>query len=376
MSMSKWSRQICSTIVLVLFAFCATSQVRVDKEYDKLFALNPGDKVDVTNKYGEVIIQTWYKDSVRIKVNVEARGKNEYAVNKAMRRVDIDLRKIGNLVSAETDITKKGGMLSELVGEVSDVSNSLFSNQKFTVDYEIWLPADVALSIDNRYGNVYLAQLEGPVDLTLAHGDIRGNRIDHKIDLKHSFGKVTFDYIKEGEIDLRGSEFKLDEADKLFFESSSSEISVKKSNTLKFNSRNDKFYLDQVKNIRGDGSFTDLNLSKLAITARLDFSYGDIYLNGIANDFDEVTISGKSTDINLVLDQSSYIQTKITGPEESMFLPNSMLTLQREELEDEQVVLSGTVGNTNTNISSLNVKANNGKIIVAISEVPIFTSRD
>ncbi|MDW3197243.1 MAG: hypothetical protein R8G66_33000 [Cytophagales bacterium] len=374
--MSKWSRQIYSTIILVLVAFCATCQVRVDKEYDQLFALNPGDKVEVTNKYGEVIIQTWYKDSVRIKVNVEARGKNEYAVNKAMRRVDIDLRKIGNLVAAETEIEKKGGMLSELVGEVSDVSNSLFSNQKFTVDYEIWMPADVALSIDNRYGNVYLAQMEGVVDLTLAHGDIRGNRINNQIDLKHSFGKVTFDYIKEGEISLRGSEFKLDEADELFFESSSSEISVKKGNTLKFNSRNDKFYLDKVKNIHGDGSFTDLNLATLAITARLDFSYGDIYLNGIANDFDEVTITGKSTDINLVIDQSSYIQAKISGPEESMFLPNSMLTLQREELEDEQVTLSGTVGNTNTDISTMNVKANNGKIIVAISEVPIFTSRD
>ncbi len=374
--MSKWSRQICSTVVLVLVAFYATSQVRVDKEYDELFALNPGDKVEVTNKYGEVIIQTWYKDSVRINVHVEARGKNGSAVNKAMRRVDIDLRKIGNLVTAQTDIEKKGGMLSELVGEVSDVSNSLFSNQKFTVDYEIWLPADVPVSIDNRYGNVYLAQLEGPVDLTLAHGDIRGTRIDHKIDLRHSFGKVTFDYIKEGEINLRGSEFKLDEAHQLFFESSSSEISVKQVNALKFDSRNDKFHLGQVKNVHGDGSFTDLNLTTLAITARLDFSYGDIYLNGIARDFEEVIISGKSTDINLVLDQASYIQTKISGPEESMFLPNSMLTLQREELADEQVSLSGTVGNTNTEISTLNVKANNGKIIVAISEVPIFTSRD
>ena len=374
--MNKWSRQIFSTTLWVLVAFSAASQVRVDKEYDKLFAVNPGDKVDVTNKYGEVIVQTWYKDSVRVKVNVEARGKHEYAVNKAMRRVDIELRKIGNLIVAETEIEKKGGMLSELMGEVSNVSNSLFSNQKFTVDYEIWLPADVAISIENRYGNVYLAQLEGPVDLTLAHGDIRGNRIDHKIDLKHSFGKVTFDYIKEGEISLRGSEFKVDEADELFFESSSSEISIQKSNTLKFNSRNDKFYLDQVKNIHGDGSFTDLNLANLAITARLDFSYGDIYLNGIAHDFDEVTISGKSTDINLVLDQASYIQAKITGPEKSMFLPNSMLTLRREALEDDRVSLTGTVGNTNTNISSMNVKANHGKIIVAISEVPIFTSRD
>lgn len=374
--MRKRNQQIFSTLALVVMSICAMGQVRMDKEYDRVFPWSPGDKVDVVNKYGEVIIQTWYKDSVRIKVTIEAKGKNSYTVNKTMRRIDVDLRKIGNLIAAQTEVEKKGGMLSELVGEVSDVSNSLFSNQKFTVDYEIWMPAEVAITIDNRYGNVYLAQLEGPVDLTLAHGDIRGNRIDNQIDLKHSFGKVTFDYIKSGDINLRGSEFKLDEADELSFESSSSEISVKRSNAIKFNSRNDKFYLEQVENLYGDGSFTDLNLASLVNTARLDFSYGDIYLNGIAQDFEEVTITGKSTDINLVLDQSSYIRTKITGPEESMFLPNSMLTLQREELEEGQVSLIGTVGNTNTEISSLQIQANNGKIIVAISEVPIFTSRD
>lgn len=372
----KWSIKISSTLILFASVLFAYGQVKVDKEYDQVFLLEPGDKVDVVNKYGEVIVQTWYKDSVRIKVNVEAKGKNDYAVSKAMRRINIELRKIGNLINAQTEVQKKGGILSELVNEVSDYSNSLLSNQKFTVDYEIWIPADAPISIDNRYGNVYLATLEGDVSLSLAHGDIRGNRIEDRIDLSHSFGKTTFEYIKEGDLSLRGSEFKLDEAEELFFESSSSEISVKKSKTIKFASRNDKFYLDEVQTISGDGSFTDLNLERLGDIARVDFSYGDIYLNGIAKTFNEVTITGKSTDINLVLDQSSYIQAKIVGPEENMFLPNNMLTLKREELEDDQVSLSGTVGNTNNDISTLNVTANSGKLIVAISEVPIFTSRD
>lgn len=374
--MMKWSKLIYSALLCVAFGWAAHAQVKVDKEYDQGFALEPGDKVDLVNKYGEVIVHTWYRDSVRIKVNVEAKGKNDYAVSKAMRRIDIDLRKIGNLIAAQTEVEKKGGFLSELVNEVGDYSNSLLGNQKFTVDYEIWVPADVPLSIENRYGNVYMATMESEVSLTLAHGDLRGNRIENKIDLNHSFGKATFEYIKEGDINLRGSEFKLDEAGELFFESSSSEISVKTSDNLKFNSRNDKYYVDEVQTLYGDGSFTDLNLERLGDIGRIDFSYGDIFLNGIAKAFEEVTITGKSTDINLVLDQSSYIQARIKGPEENMFLPNSMLTLKREEMDDDQVALSGTVGNTNDQISTLNVTANNGKLIVAISEVPIFTSRD
>ena len=90
-----------------------------------------------------------------------------------------------------------------------------------------------------------------------------------------------------------------------------------------------------------------------------------------------VSIVGKSTDINLVLDQASYFKSRIEGPEERMVLPNSMLTLQRQELDDgKSISLNGFVGNTNSKVGDLSVIAKGGKLIVAIQETPIFSKQD
>ena len=52
--MSKWSRLICSTVILVWSGFGASGQVRVDKEYDQLFALNPDLQVVMVSAYGDM----------------------------------------------------------------------------------------------------------------------------------------------------------------------------------------------------------------------------------------------------------------------------------------------------------------------------------
>ena len=373
------SKHIYSLLVgLLLVGVLHGQVVTLEKAYDRSFAYEDGVKVLITNKYGEIIVNTWYKDSVRVKVQLEASGKNQDAVNKVMRRIDIDLRKIGDRVTAETAVQDRGGgILGDFARDVSDYSKSLFSsNNKFTANYEVWLPSSAEIEIDNRYGDIYLSTLEGPVKIDLAHGDLRADRIESEINLTHSFGKARFDYVNRGRISLRGVEMSVDEATQLGFESSSSEIELDWCQDLQFDSRNDNFNIGKANNVIGKGSFTNITVSQLEERGRLDFRYGDILLNYVDQEFKELTVSGKSTDISLVLDQASYLKTRVTGKEDAMILPNSMLTLQRELQENDMVSLEGMVGNTNEVISEVTVLSDGGELIVAIQDTPIFTSKD
>ena len=81
------------------------------------------------------------------------------------------MRKIGQLIIVDTEIEKRSGTLSELFKDVEDYSKALFGSQKLTVNIEIWLPENIDLSINNKYGDIYLVRLSGEVDITLAHGD-------------------------------------------------------------------------------------------------------------------------------------------------------------------------------------------------------------
>ncbi|WP_425390011.1 hypothetical protein [Ekhidna sp.] len=357
----------------ILFALPLLGQVRQERDFKRSFPVSENGKVEVVTKYGEVIVRTWDRDSVRFEVVVRAEGKNSSAVAKSMSRVDVRFRKVGSVISAVTEISSGSGFFGSVLSEVEGVMGS----NKLKVDYEVWIPKDVMLSIENKYGDLYMANLDGRVDLDISHGDIKANDLSKTLTLKHSFGKSAFGSLNDGIFTLRGSEIRIDKASNLNIESGSSEIRVDKIGRIQLNSRNDKIHLLDAQEIMCEGSFTDLTSDLLRGSARLDFSYGDIYLSRIVKDFNSIDITGKSTDINLILNQASYIKTYIKGPEDRMILPNSMLTMQKQHFNDEaKISLSGFVGNTNSRHSQLLIEADGGELIVAIKETPIFVDRD
>lgn len=358
-------------IVFVLFG-TLSGQVRQERDYNQVFVAKANDRVEIVNKYGEVIVRTWESDSVRFDVIVRAEGKNSDVVNKSMERVDVRFRKVGSIISAVTSVSKGRGFFNSVMSEVEGV----MGNNKLKIDYQIWMPKGVLLSVENKFGDVYLSDMGNKVDLNVSHGDIKAGDLSESLHLRHGFGKASFGKIGEAVVSLRGSEIDFEEAKTLNFESGSSEIRVDKVGRAQFNSRNDKIRLLDVGEVLCEGSFTTITIDRLRNSSRLDFSYGDIYLGRIDKDFSNVDITGKSTDINLILNQASFIKAFIKGPEDRMILPNSMLLMKKELFEDGIISLSGDVGNTNIDHSQLIINAEGGELIVSIKETSLFTEKD
>ncbi|MFY0687694.1 MAG: hypothetical protein JXQ90_11045 [Cyclobacteriaceae bacterium] len=371
-------KQIATFSLLFLSLLAFGQEVKIEKTFDESFYINRTDKVNVTNKYGEIVINTWFADSVKIVVRATAEGKNQDMAAREMERVEIEMRKVGSHVYAETKFVQpasRKGFFGEIISQVEEVSKSVVGTDRIAVDYEIWIPVDQSISIENKFGDIYLPTMEGVVNLTSSHGNIRGDRVEGELILRHSFGKSSFDFVRDGDITLRGADSKIGNAETLMFESSSSEIRVGKVDQVQFNSRNDKYDFEEVNDMIGEGVFTDLKVEMLLTEARLDFNYGEIFLTRVEKFFNRLEINGKSCDINLILDQASYISTRISGEMDKMILPNSMLGMKKEELDEERISLSGHVGNTNTEASELNVNAESGNLIISIKETDIFTHR-
>lgn len=371
--MNKMKAYLLSSLILV--ALVSNGQVRMEKDYSNTFEVLPGNRIEISNKYGEVIVQSWEENSVRITALVIAEGRNEEAVNKNMNRTEVSMRKVGQLISVETKIERSGG-LGTLLGDVEDYSKQLFGNQSLQVDLEVWLPMDIDLSIENKYGDIFLSSLNGEIDVTLAHGDIRGNRIEGHLDMEHSFGKANFDFVNRGRFTLRGSELVIDEGNSYSFQSSSSEIELYDTHYARLDSRNDKIKIVSINELHGFGRFTDLEAEGINRIVDLDFEFGEILMSNIEQRFTNIDLSSVSTDINLVLNQASYINATIEGDEQKMIVPNSMLSLSRDYNEEEKTVrLTGNLGPTQDFVSELTLIADGGDVIISIRDTPIFTER-
>lgn len=372
-------RYIFSLLLLCICFMALAQSTRMEKRYDKRFYVVKEGRLDIYNKYGEVIIRVWDGDSVRVLVNIESVGKTTDVVQKNMERIDITFRSVGNLITVATNVNKgkSSGFFKELITEVDDYSKSIFGSNGLMVNYEVWIPENFNLNIENKFGDIYMSDLSGRISIDLAHGDLKANRIDGSVSIKQSFGKNNIDYISEGVISYRGVESKIRDAKNLNIESSSSEIEIDKVKTIQLNSRNDKIHLSEVDEIIGDGTFSDLTADIVRKNANLNFNYGDIYFTRIQDAFKSISLIGKSTDINLILDQASYMLANISADEKKMIVPNSMLMLKKEtEQEPDRVTLSGFVGNTQSQYSQLNIKSEGGELIIAIKELPLFSEKD
>jgi len=370
-------RGIVHVIMIFMVITIHAQSVKMEKKYQEIFEAKSTDKLEISNKYGEIIINTWVSDSVKIDAVVLAEGKSQEIVNREISRVEVTIRKVGGLIAGVTKVDQGKGrsVFGDLVTQVEDISKSVLGSNRLAINYEVWIPEYLTIDLDNKFGDIYLDNLKGKVAINLNQGDLRANRIESDLILKHSLGKHTIAFVRNADLNLRGVSSKINELERLVIQSGSSEVWIEKVSHLQLDSRNDKYQVLFANSIVGTGNFTDLNLEVLTKAADLDFIYGKIYLAQPNRNFDQIKIVAKSTDVRMILDQYSYIKTKISGIEEKMVLPNSMIVMSKEKTPEGVTLLSGFVGNTNTTFSQLELEMINAQLVVSIQQTDTFTNK-
>lgn len=373
-------KKITSIIIIYLAttcAFMAYGQYNGEKNFEQSYEVSPGGELELKNKYGHIIVRSWEQDSVYIKVKATADGKTPDVITKSLNKVSVTFRKVGSVVLVETNFEQSTGFFGGLLTDVEDYSKNLFGGTKVSVDYEVWMPRKMDLHIENKYGNVFLSALTGFVTVDLSHGDLKANGLEKEFKLTHSFGRSRIDKLHKGTFMLKGAEVKIDKARLVNFESSSSEITLGIVEYAQFHSRNDKISVQQADDIIAEGVFTDLSIDMVLSSAQLDFNYGDVYITRVQKGFKSIDIIGKSTDINLIMDQASYILANITANKDRLIVPSSMLVLKKENTATtSEITLSGFVGPTQNTKGELNVLADGGELIISIMELPLYTKKN
>lgn len=373
---------LCLSFVIGFSAYAVASDkgdTKLTKNITRSFAVESGDDVEVINKYGKIIINTWDKDSAKFSVDIVATGKTDDIVEKLMDKVKIDFSYAVGFLTVETDMDKKKGALSSVLNSIEDYSKSFTSRNKVTIDYTIYVPDGVNLTLDNKFGNVFINDFSGKLDLTLSHGDLRTRSLEGKSEVSLSFGNGTIKNLKDGTVKLKGSELAVNNAQRLSVQSSSSEMTLGDIKSLKLNSRNDKIRIQEVTSVSGSGDFSDVNVDALISELDLNLDYGEIFVDRVDANFKAIAINSKSADISLILSPQSYFSANIAAQEDRVIIPNNMLSLRKNQNSDGELDLNleGMVGNTrDDNVGKVNIIANNADLIISIKETPIFTDRD
>ncbi|GAB2702331.1 hypothetical protein GCM10027037_29820 [Mucilaginibacter koreensis] len=224
------------------------------KNYSKSYSADDNDRLSLSNLYGRITVNTWAKNEVKVDVQVKAQANDEAIAQNGIDMVNIDDSKDGNAISFKTNITQ----------------NSKWNHgnhHSIDINYTVYMPAKLQLSISNNYGSVILPDLSGEVKLAVAYTNVTAQRISNPASvISGSYGNVKV-------VNFGGSKISFAYGD---------------------------VNLGDVSNLRGSISYGNVSLGKLRGDVALSLAYlGGIKIGEIDDDLKSLKINSAYSSVVL-----------------------------------------------------------------------------
>jgi len=251
------------------------------KNYSKTYPADANDILSIENKYGNVTVNTWNRNEVKVDVQIKVSAGSDDATQKLLDNVNISDAKNGSLISFRT-----------IIGEVKSSWYSVFqggSSRKMEINYTVYMPAKNELVIDNRYGGVYLPELDGKVTINSSYGSLKARSLSNESTLRVKYGNANIDNLNNCTIQLSYGDLTVGSVNALTADVSYSPVKIGKLHTsatinLRYGGGLQIGDLDRtVKSLDISSSYSNIDIglsgdenADFAIVTRYgDFNYGE-----------------------------------------------------------------------------------------------------
>lgn len=330
-----------NSIILIFITSTLSFASNSNMDYDKTkrmehsYPLSSASLIEIENKYGDVEVEVWDKDSIRFEIEIIVHSDKEEELDGMLNMIKVDIKANSAFILATTNWSEEVGLFKK---GFLKIDQEVSKNARYKVNYKITLPITSDLSINNKFGDVYLSSYHGNLDIELAYGDLRAHELSNVRDLNVKFGKVRIKKMPQGRVTLGSvKSFNIDEARELEIESSSSEINIGEIEILTIKSSHDEIDIEKVKELKGTSSMSDITVQELSSKTHLLTRYGSVRFKDIDIDAERLYLEGVKTDFQFDYSVFFKCNVDITLKEESSFTYHSSFKLESSVDEGDEV---------------------------------------
>jgi hypothetical protein len=226
----------------------------------KEISVTPATSISFENKTGDVTVNTWEKNAVRVEIRIVIDGDDE-EVEKVLDILrKIDFSKSSEQVSFNTRFYKM--MSGNFPGSFKvTLSNGVTARlKKLDLFYTLTVPRGNALNMANAYRKLNLPDLAGKTTLDLYECDLTGKSIAAETKLKLKYGKASFDSLKDAGVDLYEASLTIGGAGDLTIGAKYSSLTIASAGILKIDAYEDKIAVKQHGDVSVTAKYTTLEL--------------------------------------------------------------------------------------------------------------------
>jgi hypothetical protein len=346
---------------LLLLAFLLVPTVifaeEVTKEFHKEYNAGANTTLNIENKFGDVVIQTWDKDQIMIDVKITVNHPSQEKAQKYLDQIDVSFSENGALVSAKTVID----------------NNFSFSgwggdSKKFRIDYDIKMPASSALALVNKYGNTDIDELHGQVVLDVKYGDInagkltRGN-VKPLNSISLAYGKASIDEAGWLDMNLRYvGNFTIDKAQALLIDSKYSKLELGEVSSIVADSKYDNLKIDKINNLVLENAYTNVKISELTKKLTYSGSYGSFEIETIPAGFESLETDTRYLGVRLGIDEEASYNLEAKLSYGSLKYNEDKFKNQKRIIESNTTEIAGTIGDNSNPEAKVKVSSAYGTV--------------
>lgn len=249
------------------------------KSFTRTFPLGTADKVNLSNRYGSMVIRIWDRKEIKVDVDIRAYSNSEEDAQKLLDEVDIEAAKQGDQVVYKTNITstnKNWGNGSR---------NGRRWRREVKVNYVVNMPAANALTLTQQYGNVDLQGLSGALSAKVQYGNFTaGNLSSNNNYITVQYGKTTIQQANKAVIKQQyGSGLKIETVGSLELNAQYSQVDV---TTIKGNASIHQQYgsglnIGSVDNLELDVQYASVDVNTIRGNANIKQQYNKLAIGTV-----------------------------------------------------------------------------------------------
>jgi len=295
MKISKFKLTLLLVSIVSLNSFATEIKTKHEetKKISKTYEVNKNAQVTLNNKFGDMDISTWDKNTVEINVEIKVSGSNSKKVKEAIDRIEIELSGSSSVVSAIT--------------QFNNSSRNWNNNLNFEVNYMVKMPKSNDLTATNDYGTLILNELDGMADLECDYGKVIIGSLNHegsRINMDYT-NNSSIEYMKSGSIDADYSDLSVTRAEKIELNADYTNLEFDQIKTLNFNVDYGKVSIGKGGRIVGDSDYTNIRIDYLVSGLELNCDYGGIKVDRVDQKFEWVKVKTKYTSVKLGMSEKS-----------------------------------------------------------------------
>lgn len=312
-----------------------------EKTIKKEFNVSKNTTLKINNSYGNLDIVTWNEDRIEFEILIQTSGNDEEKVQEKLDDIGVNFDSSSDYVSAITEFSKNKSS--------SWWKWNSSNNVNMKINYIVKMPITNNVDLENDYGTINLASLEGKAILSCDYGKITTKELladNNEINFNYS-NNCYFEYIKSGKINADYSEFTISKTNSIDITADYTKSKIEIAEDVNYNCDYGGVTIEKVNNLKGHGNYLTVKLGEIYKDLDINADYGSIKIEKITKNAGNISINSDYVGIKLGFDPDYHFDFDIEL-EYGSLKHDDELEFLKKRIESSDKYYTGYYGSENS----------------------------